>query len=453
MANDNTMLKFTGVMSEPETLTGTLNGELVRGYSAYDIAVQLGFEGTPEEWLEYLKGEKGDKGDSVDINVVKDTSDEYIIEFSTPDKTIESPNLKTKLIKGRDYMTEEDIEEIYDIYNQRFSSMLDNKVDKEPGKILSTNDYTDEDQTKLAGIEDSAQVNLIEKIKVNDVEQEIVNKAVSISIPTNNNQLTNGAGYQTSSDVASAISDSLATYKTSDEIDDTISTAIANSLTNYRTSDEIDSAISTAINNSPHLKKVIVAELPNEGVENTIYLLPNNTTGNNTKDEYIWVNNGWEKIGGSDIDLSDYAQISDLNDLIDDTSTSTDKTWSASKISSELENAGSVKDIFIDGNSVVNAQGIAEIPNMSESAEITVSGTDPVIQALSNTRYMCGEVLSLDFTPSVSGICEVIFTSGTTPTVLTLPPTVMRPEWFKVEANHVYDISIIDGVYGTVMVW
>lgn len=35
----------------------------MRGYSAYEVAVQNGFEGTPEEWLESLKGEKGDQGE------------------------------------------------------------------------------------------------------------------------------------------------------------------------------------------------------------------------------------------------------------------------------------------------------------------------------------------------------------------------------------------------------
>lgn len=41
--------------------TGVGNG--ADGKSAYDIAVENGFEGTLEEWLESLKGEKGDKGD------------------------------------------------------------------------------------------------------------------------------------------------------------------------------------------------------------------------------------------------------------------------------------------------------------------------------------------------------------------------------------------------------
>ena len=39
-----------------ENLKGTLSGQLVRGYSAYTIAVQNGFEGTEKEWLESLKG-------------------------------------------------------------------------------------------------------------------------------------------------------------------------------------------------------------------------------------------------------------------------------------------------------------------------------------------------------------------------------------------------------------
>lgn len=41
----------------PETL------KAMRGFSAYDIAKQHGFEGTEAEWLSSLKGDKGDKGD------------------------------------------------------------------------------------------------------------------------------------------------------------------------------------------------------------------------------------------------------------------------------------------------------------------------------------------------------------------------------------------------------
>lgn len=47
------------------------------GASAYEIAVENGFEGTEAEWLESLKGEKGDKGDSgiVDVAEIDDIAE------------------------------------------------------------------------------------------------------------------------------------------------------------------------------------------------------------------------------------------------------------------------------------------------------------------------------------------------------------------------------------------
>lgn len=84
---------------------------------------------------------------------------------------------------------------------------------------------------------------------------------------------------------------------------------------------------------------------------------------------------------------------------------------------------------------------------------VTVSGTDPVITAVDNTRYVCGEVTSLSFTPCASGICDVIFTSGSTVAVLTLPSTVKMPDGFEVEANCTYEINILDGVWGVYQKW
>lgn len=60
---------------------------------------------------------------------------------------------------------------------------LDSKVDKIPGKELSTNDYTTSEKSKLAGIESNAQVNIIEEIKVNNITQTPVGKSVNITTP------------------------------------------------------------------------------------------------------------------------------------------------------------------------------------------------------------------------------------------------------------------------------
>lgn len=129
---------------------------------------------------------------------------------------------------------------------------------------------------------------------------------------------------------------------------------------------------------------------------------------------------------------ADKEEIADLVDgaVIDDSAGigDTDKTWSANKIASELEDVGNVK-------------------------VVTVTGTNPVIQAEKNTRYICGEVTTLDITLPASGIVDVVFTSGSTPTVLTItPPTGQTVKWANgfdstaLDADTTYEINIMDGL-------
>jgi len=50
------MLRAT--LANMESLSGSLSNDVLRGMSAYEVAVAAGFVGTEEEWLESLKGEK-----------------------------------------------------------------------------------------------------------------------------------------------------------------------------------------------------------------------------------------------------------------------------------------------------------------------------------------------------------------------------------------------------------
>lgn len=68
------------------------------------------------------------------------------------------------------------------------------KVDKVEGKGLSTNDYTSEEKTKLAGIEAGAKVNKIEAVKVDGTALAITEKAVNIDL----------SGYAKKADISSA---------------------------------------------------------------------------------------------------------------------------------------------------------------------------------------------------------------------------------------------------------
>lgn len=70
----------------------TVQGE--EGKSAYEVAVEQGYVGTEEEWLESLKGEQGDEGFSPEITVEESTSERYVLKITTKDDEFLTPNLK-----------------------------------------------------------------------------------------------------------------------------------------------------------------------------------------------------------------------------------------------------------------------------------------------------------------------------------------------------------------------
>ena len=76
----------------------------------------------------------------------------------------------------------------------------------------------------------------------------------------------------------------------------------------------VDEAIVTAIGNVNSFNVDIVSsDLPTTGIDaHTIYFKPNSTTGNNIYDEYMYINNAWELIGSTAIDLTPYALSANL---------------------------------------------------------------------------------------------------------------------------------------------
>ena len=95
------------------------------------------------------------------------------------------------------------------------------------------------------------------------------------------------------------------------------------------------------------------------------------------------------------------------------------------------------------------------------NAHVSVSGSTPSITAKPGVRYICGECATLSITAPASGCIDVVFTSGSTATVLTVtPPTgVTAIKWVgnddpsALEANKTYEINILDGEYGVIASW
>lgn len=73
----------------------------------------------------------------------------------------------------------------------------------------------------------------------------------------------------------------------------------------------VDKAIADAISGVTQFDYQITNELPQTGAKGTIYLVLHTHGGEDKFDEYIWINNGYEKIGNTDIDLSNYVTFDD----------------------------------------------------------------------------------------------------------------------------------------------
>lgn len=81
------------------------------------------------------------------------------------------------------------IQEIFKTVKKYLDLGLSKKVDTQIGYGLSQENYTPNDMEKLAGIEDNAQVNILEGISVNGTNATIANKIAQVTVPTQISQL------------------------------------------------------------------------------------------------------------------------------------------------------------------------------------------------------------------------------------------------------------------------
>ena len=117
------------------------------------------------------------------------------------------------------------------------------------------------------------------------------------------------ASYVKTTDLSAAISSALTGYATTTAVN----SAIQSALTKYMTTEDVEEAIATAVAEVTGISIQVVAELPQTGQANVIYMVPSASgSGQNVKDEYMWIESKWEKIGDTNIDLSGYWQKTEL---------------------------------------------------------------------------------------------------------------------------------------------
>lgn len=168
------------------------------------------------------------------------------------------------------------------------TSALATKVDKIAGKGLSTNDYTDYEKTKLAYIQSGAEVN----VQVDWFEANRWSDAFILNKPTKLSDFSNDTGF-----ITSTVDNLTYYYKKSETY----------------TQAEVNALIGSIVT----ISFLVVQELPQTGEANIIYLVPaEDPNPDNIYEEYIYVNSNWEMIGTTKVDLSNYYTKTETDTLL-----------------------------------------------------------------------------------------------------------------------------------------
>lgn len=174
------------------------------------------------------------------------------------------------------------------------------------------------------------EANVLEGVQFNGTDLAINSKKVNITATsgTNNGSIaingsdiavtglgsaayTASTAYDTAGAAAAVLGSSTDTAGTATVYGNKASIDAINSA-GYQTAQQVSNAIDDAISDITGISYEVVATLPATGEAGTIYLIANNGSNPNIYDEYIWYNNAYEKIGTTDVDLSNYLQTTDV---------------------------------------------------------------------------------------------------------------------------------------------
>lgn len=173
-----------------------------------------------------------------------------------------------------------------------------------------------------------------------DLQEALNDKANKGDIPTKLSDLNNDSGFIT---------------KTVDN------------LTNYYKKSEIytQQEVNTLISNVNSFNVEVVQTLPVDNIDtHTIYLVPKKAETNDNYDEYIYINNSWEHIGSTSVDLTNYYNKTEIDTKLESKANATD-----------LE---SKQDNLVSGTNVktINNESILGSGNI-DLTRIPVSATPP----------------------------------------------------------------------------
>lgn len=313
--------------------------------------------------------------------ILKDCSDTPVSKttkiINLPDAVVsgvlDNTNEKITLTLASSQTIDIDLGDLYDVLDALRTDVDVNTNARHTHSNKATLDATQEAFTtalknKIDGVESGAEVNIIETVEVNGSVLTPSNKKISITIPIDTGDLTNNAGFITNS---------------------------VNNLSNYylKTETYTQTEINALISSITTITVEIVSSLPTASADtyfNTtkiIYLVKNSvSSSNNYYEEYITVRTGtegsyvyrWEKIGDTQIDLSNYYTKTEVDTLLGGKQATIDATH---KLSADLVDDTGTTNKFVTASDITNWNSKQDAITSTNKLDYSLLSNTPTIPA------------------------------------------------------------------------
>lgn len=248
---------------------------------------------------------------------------------------------------------------------------------------------------------------LINKPKINSVILSGNKTTAQLGLPTKTSDLTNDSGF-----ITSAVNDLINYYKRSETY----------------TKAEVNALLASLSS----LNLEVVAVLPDHDISTTtIYLVPKDVPGtDDVYDEYVYINNSWEKIGSTAADLSNYYTKTQADALL---SGKVDKVTGKGLSTNDFTNADVTKLNGIEAGAEVNVQ--------ADWNQTNVDADDYIKNKPSIGVYTAGN--GIDITNNRISVTNLVLNQITENTEHIGSPQTYDPTY----AYLVGDICVYDGTW------
>lgn len=198
-------------------------------------------------------------------------------------------------------------------------------------------------------------------------------------------------------------------------------TNLVDNLANYYLKSETytKQEVTALINAIQKVTITIVEELPATGDSNVIYFVPKTGSGNDTYNEYIYINNSWEKIGDTDVDLSNYYTKSQTDTLLNNKAdvsavptSVTDLTDGDEYVKFTDYAKGAKSGVFKSGNAiVVGNDGVIYVQNKTYEQYLSSGVSNAISKGTLENWYVGKEIVNKTYVDTLVGDIETALTT------------------------------------------